>query len=133
MKGFLSSRFDPNSCDQMNVVSDLSWYLGCILGQECQQQSCEQEGATTGDGKEEIFDEAMLEVRILQMTNSSGATWKNISVHTWMNIDQAHNFVNATTFEIPSDEDGIQCEIYKSRGGEAAAGQGSWRCTVRPE
>ena len=24
----------------------------------------------------------------------SGATWKNISVHTWMNIDQDHNFVN---------------------------------------
>ena len=67
------------------------------------------------------------------MTNSSGAAWKNINVHTWMNIDQDNNFVNVTTFEIRCDEDGIHCEIYNDRGGEAAAAQGPWRCTVRPE
>ena len=29
-----------------------------------------------------------------EMTNYSCATWMNINVHTWMNIDQDHNFVN---------------------------------------
>ena len=40
---------------------------------------------------------------------------------------QDHNFVNATTAEIP-----IHFYIYNDRGGEAAAAQGVWRC-VRPE
>ena len=140
--GVILSRFDakflrPDECGlgSDRESRDNCWYLGCIFYQECQQRSCEQEGLITGDGKEKIFDEVMFEVRILQMTNTSGATWKNISVHTWMNIDQDHNFVNATTFEIRCDGDGIQCEIYNDRGGEAAAAQGSWRCTepVRPE
>ena len=31
------------------------------------------------DGKEKIFDEAMFEVRILQIVNTSDDTWMNIS------------------------------------------------------
>ena len=48
--------------------------------QECQQQSCEQAGVITGDGKEEILDEAMCEVRILPPVSPSDDTW---IVHTF--------------------------------------------------
>ena len=33
----------------------------------------------TGDGKKKIFDEAMFEVRILQIVNTYDDTWMNIS------------------------------------------------------
>ena len=66
---------------------DCCWHLGCILPRarlsqpqrEVREWLCEQEGVITGDGKEKIFDEAMFEVRILQIVNTSDDTWMNIS------------------------------------------------------
>ena len=63
---------------------------------------------------------------------SRDSCWHNIWVAFFQDCQQsscgqAHNFVNATTAEIP-----IHFYIYNDRGGEAAAAQGVWRC-VRPE
>ena len=83
-----SSDDDDMHCENLNGgggEADLTVCRAIFAGiwlaffQEGQQQSCEQVGLITGDGKAKIFGEAVCEVRILPPVSPFDDTW---IVHT---------------------------------------------------